>query len=95
MIPRLRGRSAQIQEPIEDLDKWVYEVSLWDLSGENQIGEPGLFGPYETEAIALEEGRKIIQKISEKIEKELSGEISGMYLDLKNGGVMRPWKQHS
>lgn len=93
--PRIRGRTAQIQEPIEDRDKWVYEVSVWDLAGEKQLMEPALYGPYETEQIAMNEGRKIVQTITERIEKDMTGKVSGRYLDLKNGAIMRPWKEHS
>lgn len=92
-IPRLRGRAAQIESPPEDAGKWAYEITVWDLSGEHQVGEPLLFGPYDTEAIACEEGRKNIRRASEAIEEHVTGGVSGKYLDLKNGAIMRPWNE--
>jgi hypothetical protein len=93
-IPRLRGRAAQIDSPPEDAGKWLYELTMWDLSGEHQVGEPWFFGPFETEAIAKTEGREITKKVSQTVEKEITGEVSGRFLDLKNGGIMRPWDEN-
>lgn len=90
MIPRIRGRSAQIAEG-PDKDKYLYEVSLWDFGGENLLGEPFLFGPFDTENIAKEKGIEIVKYVLEFIEEKETGKISGRYLDMKNGGVMRPW----
>lgn len=96
MLPRIRGRTARIESTDKDNGKWLYEMSLWQLSGETRIGEPFLFGPFENEEVAKTEGKKIVQFACEEIEKDITGgTISGRYLDLKNGGVMRPWKEHS
>lgn len=93
VIPRIKGRVAQIESPPKDAGKWLYEVSIWDLSGEIQGGEPFLFGPFDTEEIAKEQGREIVKKISQKLEKEMTGKSSGRFLDMKNGGIMRPWEE--
>ena len=88
MTPRLRGRTAQIEEPIEDAGKWAYELTMWDLAGETLIGEPWLFGPFETEEKAKEEGREIVRFASGAITGE---ERPAKYIDMKNGGILRPW----
>lgn len=89
-IPRIRGRTAQITEG-EDKNKWLYEISLWDLSGEHLVGEPLFFGPFDNQELARSAGTQIVKDVSQHIEKEKTGEISGRYLDMKNGGIMRPW----
>lgn len=96
MIPRIRGRVAQIDAPGDkDDNKFVYEITIWNLAGETQICDPILFGPYETEAIAKENGRIKVKDMCNFIEKEETGEISGRFLDLKNGAIMRPWDDHA
>lgn len=92
-IPRIRGRVAEIETPVEHAGKFAYEMSIWDLAGEKQAGEPFLFGPFETEEIAKEQGREIVKKASQALEKEMTGEVSNRFLDMKNGGVMRPWDE--
>ena len=91
MIPRIRGRVGK-----GDDGKFYFELGLWDFSGENMIGEPlGPFGPYETESIAQDELKRAAQIACEGIEKSHGEEPSGRYMDMKNGGIMRPWKDHS
>lgn len=92
-IPRLRGR-AGIADQGEHEGKWYYEISVWDLSGEHQAGPPFQFGPFESEAAACDKGREIVKDLSEHIEKQQTGEVSGRYLDMKNGGIMRPWESN-
>jgi len=94
MVPRIRGR-AGIAEEGEHKGKWFYEISLWDLTGEHQVEKPIQIGPFDSEDLACKAGREIIKDVSEKIEKDSTGKISGRYLDMKNGGVMRPWEPHS
>lgn len=89
--PRIRGRTAEIEEPIEDAGKFVYEITIWDLNGEKQISEPMLFGPFDTEAIAKEQGYEIARRVCQGMEKQMTGSTSNKYLDLKNGAVMRSW----
>lgn len=89
-IPRIRGRSGVADEG-EHEGKWFYEVSIWDLSGEHQAGPPFQFGPFETEAEACEFGRDKVKWVSQHVEELLTGEKSNRFLDLKNGGIMRPW----
>lgn len=91
MIPRIRG---QVGQAIEDR-KWYFEISIWTFDGEKQIGKPFLFGPHETKEIADQELKKKTQEVCEIIEKNAGCEPSGKYLDMKNGGVLRPWKEHS
>jgi len=92
-IPRIRGRVGQIESGA-DKDKWAFELSLWNLQGTQRIGDPWLIGPFETEAIAQEKLKDAVKIACEAIEKHETGSTSGQYMDLKNGGVMRPWVEH-
>lgn len=93
VVPRLRGRVAEIELPIEDKGKFCYELSLWTFDGETQVGEPWLFGPFASEAVAMEKGKEIVKFAAEAIEKDMTGEVSGKFFDLKNGGILRPWAE--
>ena len=89
-IPRIRGR-AGIADEGEHAGKWFYELSIWDLSGEKECGPPFQFGPFELEQDAYAFGRNKIKEVSQAIEELVTGGKSGRYLDMKNGGIMRPW----
>lgn len=91
-IPRIRGR-AGIADDGEDKGKWFYEISIWDFSGETQAGEPFQFGPFDSEDQACAFGREKTKDISEYLEELLTGKKSGRYMDMKNGGIMRPWDE--
>jgi hypothetical protein len=94
MPPRIRGRLAQIAEPPEDEGKWVFEISMWTFDGEKELGPPfGPFGPFDTEDLAAAEMMRACQMAAEAIEIQTTGEVSGKYLDMKNGGVLRPWRE--
>lgn len=95
MIRRIRGRAGQAAAGQGVDGKWFYEISIWDLTGEHQVGEPFQLGPYDTEEEACKDGIKAVRMVSEEAEKLVGGEPSGKYLDLKNGGVLRPWDNHS
>ncbi len=90
-IPRIRGRSGIATEG-EHEGKWFYEITIWDLSGEHQVGNPFQFGPFEHEAAACEFGRMKVKDVSQHLEEIQTGQKSGRYLDMKNGGIMRPWE---
>jgi hypothetical protein len=90
-IPRIRGRVGQIEEPYLDAGKWAFEISIWDLTGEHQVGEPiGPIGPYDTQELALSELKKATKLCCDVA----TGEPSTRYLDMKNGGIMRPWEEN-
>lgn len=94
-IPRIRGRLAQFAEPEEWKDKWCFEITFWSFDGEHQYGEPiGPFGPFETEAEASVELKKAARMASETCEMKMTGEISGKFIDMKNGGILRPWEEN-
>ncbi len=93
MIPRIRGRSAEIEKGQGHDGKFCYEISVWTFDGEKQLGDSHVIGPFDTIEIARAEGLKFVRSISEKIEKDQTGEISGKFLDMKNGGILRPWDQ--
>lgn len=92
MVPRIRGQIGQIADG-PDVDKWVYQITLWDLAGEKQHGEPIIIGPYGSEAEAQAAGKKAIRLVSEKIERMFGDGPSGKYIDLKNGAILRPWEE--
>lgn len=91
-IPRIRGRTGIAQEG-EHKGKWFYEVSIWDLSGEHQAGDPFQFGPFDSEEIAHTKGREIVKDLVQHLEEKATGKKSGRFLDMKNGGIMRPWEE--
>lgn len=88
MIPRIRARVGNGED-----GKFYFEISLWNLAGTVRIGEPFTFGPYETDKLAHEEMKKAVQNVTEQVEKFGGFKPSGQYLDMKNGGVLRPWVQ--
>lgn len=91
MIPRIRGKLGQIEEPLEDKGKWVFALGIWDLNGEKLLADLGIFGPYETEVLAKQEMKKSVRDVVQGYEKFLTGTTSERYLDLKNGAVLRSW----
>lgn len=97
MPPRIRGRLAQIEDPPELKGKWAYEISMWDLIGETMIGgEPiKMLGPFDTEEEACRIGKEACRVCCDTVEEKTTGQKSGKYLDLKNGGVLHPWDEHS
>lgn len=90
MIPRIRGRAGEIEDG-EHKGMWGYELSMWTLDGETQVGEPWVLGPFKTKEEAQEVGMDAVKLACETIEQGLSGGVSGKYLDLKNGAILRPW----
>ena len=94
-LPRIKGRVGQVEDG-EQRGKWFFELSIWDLYGKEQQGEPFIIGPWETEEIAGEELKKASRIVCDAFVKEvLKVEPSGEYMDMKNGGVLRPWDNHS
>lgn len=94
MIPRIRGKVGQIEEPEELKDKWCFNLSLWTFDGETQIGEPfGPFGPFDSEEIAQKELMIAARVACEGIEKAAGFEPSGKYIDLKANAILRPWDE--
>lgn len=91
-IPRIRGR-AGIAEDGEHKNKWFYEISIWDLSGENQAGPPFQFGPFDSETEACDFGRNKTKEVAQHIEEFMTGKKSDKYIDLKNGAILRPWTE--
>lgn len=93
---RIRARSGQIENEGPDKDKWAFEVSLWTLDGETMVGEPfGPYGTFDTQDEAIAESRKMVELISKEMSKRMNnGQPSDKYFDLKNGGVLRDWKEN-
>lgn len=94
MIPRIRGRAGQAAEG-EHQGKWFYEVSVWDLTGEIQFGDAIQIGPFDSESAAGEAGKKAVRAMSDEATRLKGHEPNGKYLDMKNGGILRPWEEHS
>jgi hypothetical protein len=89
-IPRVRAKHGQ---SIDD-DKWYVELSIWDITGVNQIGEPFILGPYEDQKTARTNMREASQLVAQELEKKITGQTSGQYIDFKNGGVLRSWDEN-
>lgn len=94
-IPRIRGKVGQA-EPGQGYDgKWFFHIEIATFYGET-IGEPvGPFGPFDTKEIAQAELKEAARISCEHFEKQHNGKASGQYMDMKNGGILRPWKEHS
>jgi hypothetical protein len=92
-IPRIRARVGKVDDPPEWRGQWCFEISVWTLDGETQIGNPiGPFGPYKTKKEATEKMNEAVRMCCERAEIMVDGKPSGKYFDLKNGGVMRRWE---
>lgn len=89
--PRLRGRVGPIEEPKEWIGQFCFEISMWTMDGETQVGEPMVFGPFKEEKLAHEEMNRAIKLACEEIEMKVTGQTCGKYFDLKAGGVMKSW----
>jgi hypothetical protein len=89
-IPRIRARVGQGEHD----DKYYFEITLWDLSGKNQLGDAFCVGPFETEQMAHLAMRKGVQIVCAEVERAAGFEPSSEYLDLKNGGICRPWVEN-
>lgn len=94
VVPRIRGR-AGIAEDGPHKGKWFYEITVWDFTGEVQVGAPLQIGPFDSENGACAAGREAVRFACEAIEKDAGHEPDGKYLDMKNGGIMRPWENNS
>lgn len=90
---RIRGKVAQIEEPVEYKDKWIFSVWITPIGGggvDNDDPDFGPYGPYETEERALQKLREFSKLACEYIEKELTGKVSGKYIDMKSN-ITRRW----
>lgn len=95
-VPRIRGRLAQYELPEEYKDKWCFEISVWTFDGEKQFGDPiGPIGPFDTEEIAKRELKLAVRIAAESCEKAMGQDPSGKFMDMKNGGIVRPWENNS
>jgi len=85
MLPRIRAKTGQGSD-----NKWYFEISLWDFSGEHMIGdEPlGTFGPWDSEKIAKQEMNKAVELVCKTASE---GQANG-YIDMKNGGKFRKFQ---
>lgn len=84
--PRLRSRVGT-----GDDQKFYFEISMWDFAATKMVGEPWTFGPFETEKEAHEQMKLTMQKASDELVRLDGGKPDGTYLDMKNGGTLRPW----
>jgi hypothetical protein len=94
VIPRIRGRVGQVNEPEEMKGKWVFELELTTLGGGDANVLPlGIFGPYQTEAEAHKKLQEASRTVCEEIERKMMGKSSGKYIDMKTNEV-RSWDLH-
>lgn len=86
MPPRIRGKVGTADD-----GKFYFEISLWDFYGKQQVGDPFTIGPWDTEKQAHEEMKKAAKLSCDAIEKGQGFKPSGEYMDMKSGGILRPW----
>lgn len=82
---RIRGRVGIN----DDNQKYYFELSMWEPSGETLVGPPWMIGPWETEEIANKELKKAISLVLE----DLQDRASGVHIERSKGGVVQP--EHS
>ena len=88
MPPRIRGKVGTGED-----GKFYFEITLWDFYGKFQVGEPFTIGPWENEQQAHDEMKRAVKITCETIEKSHGSEPSGEYMDMKSGGILRPWTE--
>ena len=86
--PRLRGRVGLGED-----NKPYFEITMWTLDGETQVGAPLTYGPWANEIEARDQMKIAMQIACEACEDVTGTTRSGKYLDMKNGGILRPWKE--
>lgn len=77
-----------------DTGRWIYEISVWDLAGKEQVFQPLVLGPFDTEDQAIHAGRIAVKGACDGYSNAVAGSDSTEYIDMKNGGVARPWVEH-
>lgn len=87
MPPRIRGKVGTADD-----GKIYFEISIWDFYGKQQAGEPFTIGPWKDEQEAHDEMKKAVKIVCESIEKSQGNKPSGEYMDMKSGGILRPWE---
>lgn len=92
--PRIKGRVGVIEAPHEDAGKFAYEVSIWDFYGETQLFQPFVFGPFNDEESATNFGREKVKSLCQSFAETNEEVDPTRYMDMKNGGVLRPWEVH-
>lgn len=92
MIPRIRGKVGQIEEPIEDRGKYAFTLWLTTVGG-GEGKELGTWGPYPTEAEAKAEMKKTAQVAVEAWEIHSTGSKSGKYIDMQTNELRR-WEEN-
>lgn len=80
-LPRIKGRVGIGEED----GKHYYEISMWNVENTKQFGEPFILGPFESEPIAAEEGKKAIAHVMKTV-------FGDHFHDMKDGGKMKSLK---
>lgn len=92
MIPRLRARVGEVEDPPEYKGQFCFEVFLtWPGEGEGR--KLGDWGPFKTEKLAKQKMREMVKEMSQLVEKEMTGDNSGQYLDMKTNEI-RSWDEN-
>ena len=84
-VPRIRGRVGKGEED----GKFYCEISVWDFGGEEQIGDPFVHGPYDSELEAKRELRHLCEIAVLAAQESLGAIPTGKYIDLKDGGKLK------
>ena len=84
--PRLRARVGNGED-----GKFYFELSMWNLGATKMVGKPWTFGPFDTEKEAHEHMVEVTRKASDHLVELMGEKPTGEYIDMKNGGITRPW----
>jgi hypothetical protein len=93
MLPRIRGKVGQADDPPEMAGKWFFSLWVSELgAGDVDDSNPdfGPIGPWDTEAQAKRELERAAQIACEAVEEKVTGKKSGEYVDMKTN-LTRRW----
>ncbi|MFM6930425.1 MAG: hypothetical protein ACKOX6_18320 [Bdellovibrio sp.] len=86
--PRIRGKVGLAEDGQGFDGKWFFTIEVTDLYGKD-LGEPFVFGPWDTEEIARAELDKAVKLACDAVSKAETGEPATQYLDMKDGGKLK------
>ena len=91
--PRLQGKVGEA-EPGQGFDgKWFFEIWLSFVGSPEPKKSMGIFGPWDTEKLALVEMRKTIRLACDKLEEKACGQASGKFYDMQTS-ELRDWDEN-
>lgn len=86
MIPRIKGKIGQYEQPLELKDKYCFEIFISELGG-GEGESMGVFGPFESKDVASKELKNVVKVIVDTYEKSMNGVVSRNYIDMKDNKI--------